>query len=424
MIDRYLNKINKKEFNPDSHTEKTVEDYMDKLGEDYGDEMTKFVDSLQKDFKKRTADRNIEMQSDYSITVPKISVRSVWGEALNTANKKIETQVSNVGSDRGLFRKALHFITFNIFKDDENRKKEIRKTRPQQLSMEITSRIVPELTTHKTRLQENIDDLINYFCNRYQSEFNAQLQKREQYIEELNIKKKTNEELKNELSCLEEEKKNDQRQYTKMYKSGRRVVMELIHAERIFSDIESLIQEIRKYFNDLNSEGIGSEMYASRISKELAARLENSNGVIQTTLLTYLDKDARKEISDWEPVDQNRYYDKRIREKVSPQILETDSFLPKVLPKKYIKIASGCCCCRGGSIAPFHLLFTSLGCLFLGCLLSLLQWVCFLSSPVSLISTIRRRRWNNWGLILVQSRKDITSRPEKSLRNMFPCSTK
>ena len=207
MIDRYINKINKKEFNPDSHTEKTVEDYMDKLEEDYGDEMTKFVDSLQKDFKKRTADKNIEMQSDYSITVPKISVRSVWGEALNTANKKIETQVSKVGSDRGLFRKALHFITFNIFKDDENRKKEIRKTRAQQLSKEITSQIAPELTRHKTSLQKNIVDLINDFCNRYQSEFNAQLQKREQYIEELNIKKKTNEELKNELSCLEKEKK-------------------------------------------------------------------------------------------------------------------------------------------------------------------------------------------------------------------------
>lgn len=117
--------------------------------------------------------------------------------------------------------------------------------------------------------------------------------------------------------------------------------MELIHAERIFSDIESLIQEIGKYFNDLDSESIGSEMYASRISKELAARLENSNGVIQTTLFTYLDKDARNEISDWEPVDQNRYYDKRIREKVSSQILETDSFSPKVLPNKHIKIASG-----------------------------------------------------------------------------------
>ncbi len=117
--------------------------------------------------------------------------------------------------------------------------------------------------------------------------------------------------------------------------------MELIQADRIFADIESLIQEIKTYFNDLDSENIESEMYASRIANELATRLENINGVIQTTLLTYLDKDARKEISDWKPADQNRYYDNGIREKVSSQIRETDSFFPKIWPKKYIKIASG-----------------------------------------------------------------------------------
>ena len=116
--------------------------------------------------------------------------------------------------------------------------------------------------------------------------------------------------------------------------------MELIHAVRIFSDIESLIKEIQTYFNDLDSDNIGSEMYALRIVKELATRLENINGVIQTTLLTYLDKDAREEISDWEPVDQNRYYDEGIREKVSSQIREADSFSPQVWSKKYIKIAS------------------------------------------------------------------------------------
>lgn len=117
--------------------------------------------------------------------------------------------------------------------------------------------------------------------------------------------------------------------------------MELIHAERIFSDIESLIREIKTYFNTLDSRKIESEMYASRIANELAARIENVNGVIQTTLLIYLDKDAREEISDWKPVDQNRYYDEGIREKVSSQICAADSFFPQVWPKKYIKIASG-----------------------------------------------------------------------------------
>ena len=117
--------------------------------------------------------------------------------------------------------------------------------------------------------------------------------------------------------------------------------MKLTHAEHIFSDIGSMVQEIKTYFNDLDSENIESEMYAERIAKELGARIENINGVIQTTLLTYLDKDARQAISDWEPVDQNRYYDKKIRDQVSSRIDETSSFSPKIFPKKYIQIASG-----------------------------------------------------------------------------------
>lgn len=117
--------------------------------------------------------------------------------------------------------------------------------------------------------------------------------------------------------------------------------MKLTHAELIFSDIGSMVQEIKTYFNDLDSENIGSEMYAERIAQELRARLENINGVIQTTLLTYLDKDARQAISNWEPVDQNRYYDSNIRDQVSSRIAETASFSPKILPKKYIQIASG-----------------------------------------------------------------------------------
>ena len=117
--------------------------------------------------------------------------------------------------------------------------------------------------------------------------------------------------------------------------------MKLTHAEHIFSDIGSMVQEIKTYFNDLDSENIESEMYAERIAKELGARIENINGVIQTTLLTYLDKDARQAISDWEPVDQNRYYDRKIRDQVSSRIDEPESFSPKIFPKKYIQIASG-----------------------------------------------------------------------------------
>ncbi len=119
--------------------------------------------------------------------------------------------------------------------------------------------------------------------------------------------------------------------------------MKLDHSKKISSDIEDLIQEIRTYFRDLDSKGnMEGETYEFRISRELIARIENSNGVVQTTLLTYLDKDAREEISDWEPVDQNRYYDASIREKVSSRISDMGTFSPKVWPKKkHVKLASG-----------------------------------------------------------------------------------
>ena len=118
--------------------------------------------------------------------------------------------------------------------------------------------------------------------------------------------------------------------------------MKLDHSKKISSDIEDLVQEIRTYFRHLDPEGtMKGEMYTSRITRELVARIENINGVVQTTLLTYLDKDAREEISDWKPADQNRYYDARIREKISSYIGDMDTFSPKVWPKKYVKIASG-----------------------------------------------------------------------------------
>ena len=117
--------------------------------------------------------------------------------------------------------------------------------------------------------------------------------------------------------------------------------MELTHAERIFSDIGSMVKEIKAYFRDLDSENIGSEMYADRIAKELGARIENLNGVIQTTLADISGQRRPPSDLQLEPVDQNRYYDSKNRDQVSSRIDETASFSPEILPKKYIQIASG-----------------------------------------------------------------------------------
>lgn len=207
IVNKYRNEINQKKFNPDHHTQKTVEAYVETLRDNYGDEMTKFVDSLKADFKRRIADRNVEAQSDYSITVPIISLGSIWDTALDAANKKIKKQVDKVDSDQGLLSTLFHFFTLFIFDESDEKKEKIRKTLPQQLWKEMQSPFVKQLDTHLTRMQENIDQLINDFCKHYQSKFNGELMERKQYMEDLEKEEKTNEDLKNEISTLETQKK-------------------------------------------------------------------------------------------------------------------------------------------------------------------------------------------------------------------------
>ena len=208
VVNNYINKVNNKKFNSDHHTKKAVEAYVEKLlYEDFSDTMTRFIDSLKADFKKRIADRNIEAQSDYSITVPIISLGSIWDTALDAANKKIKKQVDKVDNDRGFFSGLFHLVTLFVFDDSDEKKAKIRKTLPQQLWKEMQSPIVNQLVTNKTELQESIDQLINNFCDRYQGKFNGKLLKRKQYMEQLEKGKKTNEELEVEIASLLAEKK-------------------------------------------------------------------------------------------------------------------------------------------------------------------------------------------------------------------------
>ena len=74
-MENFRGKVNRKNFNPDKHTVKDVGFYVEKLAEEFDDEMTKFFDSLKADFQKTIEERAVGIQSDYSITVPKILVR-------------------------------------------------------------------------------------------------------------------------------------------------------------------------------------------------------------------------------------------------------------------------------------------------------------------------------------------------------------
>ena len=75
IVEKCRSEINKKEFDSNEHNEKNVQSYLEKFHRDFNDKMTNLVDSLKADFKRRIADKNVEAQSDYSITVPIFSLR-------------------------------------------------------------------------------------------------------------------------------------------------------------------------------------------------------------------------------------------------------------------------------------------------------------------------------------------------------------
>ena len=207
IVSRFGDDINKKVFDPSEHNEKTVQSYLEKFYRDFNDTMTNFVDSLKADFKRKIADKNVEAQSDYSITVPIISLGSIWDTAFNTAQREINKQLDEVEKSKGVLYYVGNIFFGVPYLIKEGEKKEIRKSLPQQIWEKMQSPIVNQLVIHQTRLQENIDQLIKNFCKHYQSKFNGELLERKQYMEDLEKEEKTNEDLKNEISSLETQKK-------------------------------------------------------------------------------------------------------------------------------------------------------------------------------------------------------------------------
>ena len=87
------------------------------------------------------------------------------------------------------------------------KKEVIRRTLPQQYWQEIQSPLLTLSQKIETEVQNNIDRLINNFCDRYKRQFDKELQNRQEYMESLEGYKRTNEELRDEISDLEAEKK-------------------------------------------------------------------------------------------------------------------------------------------------------------------------------------------------------------------------
>ena len=230
MVNSFIDEINKKEFDPDEHDKKTVLSYVMKLVEDFENEMTKCIDLLKENFQKRIADKDKEAQSDYSIAIPKIALQDIFDRALKATeeaiNKKLdaEGEVGDVvgGTLTGLLPAIRLFITNPIttvvglggaavgvailVKKHFNRKK-IKKTGLQKFWQEVQVDLVPYYTDYETQLQIQIDTMINKFCDGYKHEFAEDLSERQRVMKDLEAKRKTNEELSDEISTLETEKK-------------------------------------------------------------------------------------------------------------------------------------------------------------------------------------------------------------------------
>ena len=207
IVNSFIDEINAKAFDSSEHNEKNILSYLDKFYRDLDDTMTNFVDSLKAKFKKRIANKNVEMQSDYSITVPIISLGSIWDTALNATKREINEQLDGVEESKSFFYYLGNLFFGLPYLIKEEKKEEIRKSLPQQAWKKMQPPIVNQLVTNRTRLEENIDQLINNFCKHYQSKFNGELLERKRYMKKLENEKKTNEELKKEISTLETQKK-------------------------------------------------------------------------------------------------------------------------------------------------------------------------------------------------------------------------
>ena len=195
IVNSFRNGINQKSFRPGEEP-KNVESYGEKLREDYYDEMTQFVNSLESDFKKRIEERAIGVQSDYSITVPKVPLdRNFWTRGIKATEKKIKDLVAKESAKGSCC-------------DSRNTQiNEIEEKRAYVFWEMIRGPFVTLSQEIETEVQQQIDRLINNFCDRYERQFNGELQKRQEFMENLEGDKRTNEELGDEISDLKKEKK-------------------------------------------------------------------------------------------------------------------------------------------------------------------------------------------------------------------------
>ena len=195
-----VNDIDGRKFDSEQ-SEQDISSYMERLCQDYSDKVNKFFDSLKnkffdslKSYAQEIIDRDIEVRS--RITAPRIPVNKVWEEALNAADIEINRQLEEASKG---------FLSIFAWR----KKRRIRESRPQQIWQELQPLLKNQLERNKTLLHRKIEHFIDKCCDgEYKLKFDEALREQEQFLEKLQIKEKTNDELGREIAHLEKEKES------------------------------------------------------------------------------------------------------------------------------------------------------------------------------------------------------------------------
>ena len=213
IVKEFLDEIKEKKFGSherNDQREEIVKDYVDNLNQRWTDKMSEFVDTLKADYDKEVMDRNVGLQSDYSITVSEI----YWDDIRNTALDKTTNQESElleeVNRERSTGRTVLDAVTNRFWGKDtqatENKREEIKRDFSIQFWNEIQPGLEERYEKARTELSKQIGAMIKDVWKKDERILDKEIQKLNQRIKKLEEEKEKNEELKKEISSLEDKR--------------------------------------------------------------------------------------------------------------------------------------------------------------------------------------------------------------------------
>ena len=210
IVKEFLDNIREIFFDPNEHNdqrEERVRDYVENLNRCWINKMSEFIDNLEADYQHEVTDRNVELQSAYSIPdVPKIDLGSIWDAPFNATESEINEKLAQVDRERSAMRRFWDTLAKG-YGATENKRNEIWRSFSILFWKKIQPKLKERYEVAKTELSRQIDAMINNVREKDKHKLDKEIQERDQLIKKLEKKKRENEELKKEISNLGDERK-------------------------------------------------------------------------------------------------------------------------------------------------------------------------------------------------------------------------